>query len=280
VQASGGSWGAPVVSSSGRFVAFESRSSNLLANDTNNAHDIFLHDLVTAATSLVSQAPDGSAGNGDSTGPSSISGDGSLVVFASFATDLVPNDTNGMWDVFMRDRLRHKTTRVSVAEDGSQLAAGSGGVISPDGSAVAFETADTSLASRYGCQNAPDGSSSTQQKQRVYIRQLASSTTRLIGGCDAGAQWGWYVAAVSAKARTIAGAAVFDDSLGSDNHAFAIYRDGMRVTRAFEFSETWATSTTDDGLYVAVYNMDVSPGHPRAFIYNVRTHAIRAVWKA
>ncbi|MFQ5812621.1 MAG: putative Ig domain-containing protein [Anaerolineae bacterium] len=68
---------------------------------------------------LVSLANDGSLGNSDS-GTPALSGDGRFVAFTSFADNLVPNDTNGFTDIFLRDRTCGTTTRVSVADDGTE----------------------------------------------------------------------------------------------------------------------------------------------------------------
>ncbi|HLV59106.1 MAG TPA: M36 family metallopeptidase, partial [Natronosporangium sp.] len=82
------------VSGDGRYVAFESRSSNLVPGDTNGASDIFVHDRVTGVTERVSVASDGTQANANSF-VASISADGRYVAFYSIATNLVPGDTNG-----------------------------------------------------------------------------------------------------------------------------------------------------------------------------------------
>jgi hypothetical protein len=70
-------------------------------------------------TTRVSVASDGSEGNGDSY-DSAISGDGRYVAFLSWASNLVPGDTNGATDIFVHDRQTGQTTRVSIASDGAQ----------------------------------------------------------------------------------------------------------------------------------------------------------------
>jgi archaellum component FlaF (FlaF/FlaG flagellin family) len=93
---------------------------------------------LTGQTTRVSVASDGTEGNGDSWAPS-ISADGRYVAFTSRASNLVPGDTNGTWDVFVHDRVTGQTTRVSVASDGTE---GNGASefpsISADGRYVAF----------------------------------------------------------------------------------------------------------------------------------------------
>jgi Tol biopolymer transport system component/pimeloyl-ACP methyl ester carboxylesterase len=93
----------PVVSSDGRFVAFDSLASNLVPGDTNRQPDVFVHDRQSSVTSRVSVATNGAQGNGGS-GWHFISSDGRFVTFASSANNLVPGDTNETFDIFVRDR--------------------------------------------------------------------------------------------------------------------------------------------------------------------------------
>jgi archaellum component FlaF (FlaF/FlaG flagellin family) len=109
----------PAITADGRYVAFESNASNLVSGDTNGRTDVFVHDRQTGKTTLVSVASDGTQGNSDS-GTPALSTDGRYVIFRSWATNLVPNDTNNMGDVFVHDRQTGKTTLVSVASDGTQ----------------------------------------------------------------------------------------------------------------------------------------------------------------
>src|SRR5439155_2012969 len=88
----------------------------------------------------VSVASDGTEGNTFSESPAT-SGDGRYVAFESFASTLVPGDTNDAHDVFVNDRVTGTTERVSVAGDGAQGNDFSGSpAVSADGRYVAFET--------------------------------------------------------------------------------------------------------------------------------------------
>ena len=111
--------GPPSISADGRFVAFPSWASNLVPGDTNDRLDVFVRDRQTNFTVRVSLDSLGRQGNGDSAAPS-ISADGRYVAFISGARNLVPGDTNGAWDVFLRDLQTNTTTCVSVDSDGSQ----------------------------------------------------------------------------------------------------------------------------------------------------------------
>ncbi len=136
-QGNGHSLG-PEISADGRFVGFHSAASTLVPGDTNGKEDMFLHDRQTGQTTLVSVATSGAQGNGDSY-IGSISADGRFVAFQSYASNLVPGDTNADPDVFVHDRQTGQTTRVSVATDGTEGDSGSGvASISANGRFVAF----------------------------------------------------------------------------------------------------------------------------------------------
>ena len=109
----------PTISADGRFAAFGSSASNLVAGDTNAAEDVFIHDRQTGQTTRISVASDRAQGNGDSWKPSP-SADSRFVAFDSAASNLVAGDTNGKWDIFLHDRQTGQTTRLSVAPDGAQ----------------------------------------------------------------------------------------------------------------------------------------------------------------
>lgn len=139
---SNGATFSPSLSASGRFVVFHSLASNLVVNDTNAARDIFVHDRQNATTTRVSLGPGGVQANGDSR-YAACSADGSLVVFVSFASNLVPNDTNATADVFVHDVIAGATERVSVSSTGAQGTQAFTSVltipsISADGRYVAF----------------------------------------------------------------------------------------------------------------------------------------------
>jgi len=132
------------ISTNGVFVAFSSRSTDLVAGDTNGHSDIFVRDRAAGTTERVSvDSNEAEATGGHSLYPS-ISADGRFVAFSSKATNLVSGDTNAGSDVFVRDRMLGTTERVSV--DSNEAQAGPGGdagensAISADGRFVAFES--------------------------------------------------------------------------------------------------------------------------------------------
>jgi Tol biopolymer transport system component len=146
IQGNGSSY-QPSISADGRYIAFTSWSTNLVAEGETNGfdNDIFVHDRVTGETTRVSVASDGTQGNDYSSYPS-ISADGRHVAFRSNATNLVVGDTNGVVDVFVHDRQTEQTTRVSVDNNGTQGNSFSDGAsISADGRYVAFSSPATNL---------------------------------------------------------------------------------------------------------------------------------------
>jgi len=134
-----------MISSNGRFVAFESEANNLVAGDTNLRTDIFVHDRQTGITERVSVDSLGVQGN-DYSDSAAISADGRYVVFESESTNLVIGDTNGVEDIFLHDRQTGITERVSVDSYGVQADGMCySSMVSRDGRFVAFDSDATNL---------------------------------------------------------------------------------------------------------------------------------------
>jgi len=165
------------ISSDGSFVAFDSIAGNLLPNDTNGKWDVFVKNLVTGAVELASANSFNNFVNGDSFTPA-ISGDARWVAFMSDSSQLVQGDTNGVRDIFVRDRLNGATERVSVstlglaANDVSEYPA-----ISANGIQVLFQSFATNLVA-----------SDTNGFSDVFLRDRALGTTRRLSVSSAGVQ--------------------------------------------------------------------------------------------
>jgi hypothetical protein len=165
------------ISADGRYVAFESLATNLVAGDTNGWPDVFVHDRVTGITERVSVDSTGAEGNGDSHRPE-LSGDGSIVAFASYATNLVAGDTNFRTDIFVHDRASGVTERVSVDSSGLEADRDSSDAsISADGRIVAFASAATNLD--------PAGKNGYGD---VFVHDRSSGSTALITKSPAGVE--------------------------------------------------------------------------------------------
>ena len=133
------------LSSDGRYIIFHSEATNLVPNDTNNAWDIYFRDRQTGQFERISVTSTGQQANATSIFPD-ISGGGRFITFYSEATNLVPNDTNGVEDVFLHDRLTGITERISVTTNGVQ----SNGAsifpnISNDGRYIVYESDGNNL---------------------------------------------------------------------------------------------------------------------------------------
>jgi Tol biopolymer transport system component len=159
-----------VLSADGRFVAFDSAASNLVAGDTAGV-DVFVHDRSTGATERVSVDSSGAESDGDSTLPS-ISGDGALVAFVSTASNLVASDLNAVADAFVHDRVSGATERVSVDSSGGEANGGTFHVaLSQDGLVAGFDTTATNL-------DAPDDSNPFNVV--VFVHDRASGATERV----------------------------------------------------------------------------------------------------
>jgi Tol biopolymer transport system component len=168
-----------VIAPSGRLVVFTSDATDLVAGDNNGTSDVFVRDPDAGTTERVSVDSSGVEGGGASALHSSrcISTDDRFVVFVSAAPNLVPNDTNGKVDVFLRDRRHGTTRRVSVDGMGIQANDDSDApVISADGRFVAFQSLASNLVA-----NDANGSSD------VFVRDLLNNTTERISVDSSGA---------------------------------------------------------------------------------------------
>jgi Tol biopolymer transport system component len=160
----------PTISGDGRFVAFMSLASNLVAGDTNIANDVFMRDRTAQVTRRVSVGPGGLQANRFSFEPA-ISADGRFVAFASYASNLVPGDTNHSPDVFVWDRRVQVTRRVSVGPGGQQANSdsSSAAAISAHGRYVAFESYASNLV--------PGDTNGTSD---VFVRDRVAQVTRRV----------------------------------------------------------------------------------------------------
>jgi Tol biopolymer transport system component len=135
------------ISADGRYVCFTSYADNLVTGDLNDDCDVFIHDMQTGETALISKTSNGTHGD-DASFESSISADNRYVAFGSEATNLFPGDTNGSSDVLVLDRDTGAITRVSKATDGTPGDDDSNeATISGNGLFVVFKSYATNLVS-------------------------------------------------------------------------------------------------------------------------------------
>src|ERR1043166_4339163 len=176
----------PSISADGRYVAFYSFASNLVTGDTTQTADVFVRDMQTGVTALVSVAGDGTQANGLSVEPS-ISADGRYIAFRSFASNLVTGNTNtgtcvgsgqtNGSDIYVHDRQTGATELVSVGISGTQDGCSYGPSISGDGRYVAFTSTDTTLI-------AVDGNGARD----VFVRDRLTGQTERVSVSSDGAE--------------------------------------------------------------------------------------------
>ncbi len=245
------------ISGDGRYVAFDSYASNLVAGDTNGYNDVFVHDRQTGLTTRVSVDSAGNEGDAASYSPS-ISADGRYVAFYSYAANLAAGDNNSSYDVFVHDRQTGQTTRVSVDSAGNEGNASSyNATISADGRYVAFESWASNLVA---------GDNGDILDVFVHDRQTGQTTRVSVDSAgnqgDGHSFWpslsadGRYVAFSSYATNLVAG-----DNNGTLGDVFVHDRQTGQTTRVSVDSagtqadgESAFPSISADGRYVAFYS--------------------------
>ncbi len=241
------------VSADGRYVAFQSSASNLVAGDTNNASDVFVHDTSSGVTTRVSVDSAGVEGDTGSSSPS-VSADGRYVVFESAASNLVAGDTNSASDVFVHDTSSGVTTRVSINSAGVE---GNGSSLEPsvstDGRYVAFHSLASNLVA-----------GDTNDRADVFVHDTSSDATTRVSVNGAGVEGnttssgasvsadGRYVAFASVASNLVAGdtngvSDVFvHDTTSGDTIRVSVHTDGVEGNNTSS-----GASVSADGRYVA-----------------------------
>ncbi|HEX9903677.1 MAG TPA: hypothetical protein VGA77_01815, partial [Propylenella sp.] len=250
----------PSISANGRFVAFDSSASNLVAGDANTADDVFVRDRQTGTTELVSVDTGGlDPGNAPSKHPS-ISANGRFVAFDSSASNLVAGDANNADDVFVRDRQTGTTELVSVNTGG--LEPGNGRSehpsISADGRFVAFASRATDLARGMPLVAADN----------IFVRDLQAGTTEWVSRPNT---WGdprgpSQQPSISADGRFVAFHSLAHDLVAGDtNEAFDVFvhdrltglteRVSVRSSGGQANQSSGPSSISADGRRVAFYSL-------------------------
>lgn len=156
----------PAISGNGQVVAFHSKADSLVADDTNEADDVFVHDRQAGTTERVSVASNNTQAN-DESAHAAVNHDGGVVAFQSRANTLVREDTNGASDVFVRDRQAGTTERVSVTSDDTQASDASyEPALNDEGDLVAFDSTAGDLV--------PGDTNDTTD---VFVRDRQAGTT-------------------------------------------------------------------------------------------------------
>lgn len=214
------------ISATGRFVLVSSTATNLVRNDLNGYEDLFVHDRMTGTTRLVSVRSNGAQANAavGNIDPGSISADGRFITFYTEASNLVKDDDNAVADVFVRDRVAGKTTRVSVSSAGDEANASSRDPsISGDGTLVTFTSDATNLVGADG-----------NAERDIFVHNRNRGTTRRISvsSADVEADGSSGYPSISADGRYVAFDTSAENLIASDtNNYIDVYvRDRKRRT--------------------------------------------------
>ncbi|KAA3605222.1 MAG: calcium-binding protein [Planctomycetota bacterium] len=259
----------PAISGDGRFVTFSSDASNLVSGDTNGVTDIFVHDRQTGQTSRVSVDSAGGQGDSMSDDPS-ISVDGRFVAFQSWASNLVPGDTNLSVDIFVHDRQTGQTTRVSVDSVGVQ---GYGQSyypsISADGRFVAFYCSSSNLVS---------GDTNGWGDTFVHDRQTNDTTRVSVDSAGLQGNGESWECSISGDGRVVAFISAASNLVSGDTNwardVFVHDRQTGQTTRVSVDSaggqgngHCWNTSISHDGRFVAFDSIasNLVPGNVNSY---------------
>ena len=282
----------PTLSDDGRYIVFDSTADNLVAGDTNAARDVFLHDRITGETRRVSVASDGAQANGDSCAISAprISGDGRYIVFDSEADNLVPDDNNHTWDIFVHDSKAGNTQRVNVAEDSSE--AGQLSVftdISNDGRFVSFISLADNLVS-----------GDTNGVNDIFVRDLETNMVERVNVASDGTQanahtrtyWGYYTyTSISANGRYVAFTSLADNLVTGDENGLEdvfVHDRETGTTQRVSVSSSGVEGNEDsilldmsaDGRFIVFYSSssNLTPsGKPGFFLHDNMTGETKLV---
>jgi Tol biopolymer transport system component len=183
-------------SADGRFIAFTSKASNLVALPTNGPQDVFIRDMQTGTTRLVSVNKDGTGGGNGASSEPRVSADGRYVAFSSLATDLIAVDANGVGsDVFVRDMQTGTTTLVTANTGGTitKFNVSAHPSMTPDGRYLAFFGSPPNLG------------------DNVFVRDMQTGATTLVSVNSSGGAAGGFEPVISANGRVVVFSAVRDN---------------------------------------------------------------------
>ncbi len=256
---------APWISSDGRYVLFSSSAINLTPGDNSLfGLNVFLRDRASNATILVSANHDGTGGGNGNSISATLSSNAQYVAFESEASDLLPGDTNGVSDIFVRDLQAGTNILVSVAADGGIAnGASTDPVMTPDGRWVAFISAATNLVA--GDTNGiPD----------VFIRDLVAQTTTLVSVGANGANSMMDTVAITPDGKRVA---FFSTAKGLAAGVPATSTGEVYVRDLLANTTLWA-STNAAATVSSILHLDNMPSHHPALSADGNFVAFKTGW--
>ena len=280
----------PSISANGRFVAFESEANNLVSNDFNATSDIFVVDLLTHNTEVMSVDGKGAVGSGPSHYPS-ISGDGRYVAFYSYAI-LTSNDQNHNVDIYVRDRVAGTTTLVTATFDGSPSTGYSEAYypkISVDGRFIAYHSSATDLVP-----------GDVNNNSDAFVYDVQRGINQIVSVTSSGEQGSGFSASasISADGRFISfssnaanlvpegvshSATMFPQVLVKDRMTGAMNLGSITLDGSVGDFSAGTSSLSGDGRYVAFYSRSTHlvPNDLNwkrdVFIFDFLTHTMKRI---
>ena len=255
------------ISANGRFVVINSLATTLVRGDTNGRYDVFVRVSVSSSGAQATGGRDAFGGSVSG----GVSADGRYVVFQSDASNLVRGDTNGVEDIFVRDRKSGRTTRLSVDSHGRQASGGSWfPAISADGRYVAFQSLASNLVR-----------GDTNRLSDVFVRDLATGRTTRVSVASHGRQarcgadscestspalsaHGRYVAFQSSATNLVPrdtnrlGDVFVHDRRTGTTSRVSVRSDGKQAAGDRTNTGSNAPAISADGRYVAFHSLDTN----------------------
>ncbi len=274
---------APSISADGNAIVFESLASNLVQDGITGVH-IYIYNISTNQFKRVSVSNTGAAGNSNST-RADISSDGNLVVFTSFASNLISN-TGSVGNVFLRNIANNKTILVSKSYDGSTADnMSTRSQISGDGRFVTFESKATNLVP-----------ADTNDLRDIFIYDVLNDTIQKISSADDGSQTNGDSArpSISDDGRFVTYMSIASNiDLIDNNSRYDIFLWDRKTNKSTLVSKTFDDSLmlvhnrdpyiSGNGKFIAfisdaknlVPNTNATPRH--LFLYNIETDSISLI---
>ena len=246
--------GGAAISADGSYVAFYSDATNLVSGDTNGTSDIFVKNTRSGAIARVNTSSSGAQGNKGSYDPA-ISGDGNMVVFESYDTNLTTgSDTNGVSDVYAKIISDGAIAKISVGPHGLQANGESyGAAVSKDGKFAAYNSTATNLVT-----------ADTNAVSDIFVRDLFGYKTTRVSTTSSGAQANGasFEASLSADGRYVAFKSAATNLVSGDSNGVAdIFRKDTKTGTILRVSTTasgaqangvsFGAQISADGRYVA-----------------------------
>jgi Tol biopolymer transport system component len=284
VQGNNRSFGASL-SDDGRYITFVSDATNLVPGDTNNQPDIFVRDRQLEIFERVNLGVGGEQALGGPSNVPSISANGRFVQFSSSASNLIGIDTNDQPDIFVHDRQTNLTTRVSVANGGTQAVGGASfsGVMTPDARYVAFSSNATNLVT-----------GDTNSRTDVFLHDRQTGTTQRVSLTNGGVQATGGDASspsLSANGRVVAFSSQAIDLVTGDTNARSdVFVRDLQAGTTSRISlgpggvqgndESFSPSISGDGRFVVFASRAttlVPNGSPGIYVHDRTTGATSAL---